>query len=187
MDREQLPELVALEREARDRLFAGDWLVRLSIEPSFDDIVVLGILREGGRRRRGAVSLRRWRRAADSERLRSPVERMRHSRPLVATIEVADVELSPDAADAVLRAIGSDLVVPVFAGGAALVLDGTSYEVCIRRHPIACTLRWSNSHPAEWRPVMNWFGGTWRRLWAMAAGAGEQRFAWEDDPGLVGS
>jgi hypothetical protein len=182
MDPEQIPDLLALERDAQERAAAGEWQLRLSVLPAFGDIVVLGVQRSRGRHDHGTVLLRRWRRALDFEKLHSPVERLRHPRLLTPTIDELDQSLSKSQSEEFSRRIYRDFAIPVLCpSGGVTHTDGVRYEVHRSQGTSSCTLSWFLNFPADWRPLMTWFSDTWRWLASLfnVQDVAAQQFYWE--------
>lgn len=69
MEREQWQEFQSLTAAAAQRLDDGDWLLRLSVRPSFDDWRMLGVRRL---KRQVEVVGRHWHRCEDAEKYRTP-------------------------------------------------------------------------------------------------------------------
>ena len=102
-----------------------------------------------------------WRSDLDLEKLRSPVERLRHRYPLVPSVEVHQL----DAASAELASLAAELAalaLPIGAPPSVGGIDGVTYEVAIQqpRHNIAltakCRLSWWEEPPVEWERLAAW-------------------------------
>jgi hypothetical protein len=93
-----------------------------------------------------------WRSDIDLEKLRTPVERLKHPKDLRPTIESESVQLSDAALQAIEFAI-RDVAVPFFVRGPSVVgLDGTRFEFQYSRTCLLASLEWRENHPEEWRP-----------------------------------
>jgi hypothetical protein len=161
VDREHQQEWHSLEQQACGLLRDGDWYLRLAVLPSFTDPHILGL--RGWPRGSSQVIWRRWRRDVDAEKLRNPVERLRHPRRLVPTIEekqsIFDAARARDLVDGV-----SKLSIPVIPQATSIGLDGTGYELLAKDGNHSINLRWREAAPREWLPIMKWFEAAWRDM-----------------------
>ncbi len=119
------------------------------IAPSFDDwsAYVLWEVRGEWRLRR-----RIWRYLVDAEKLRTPVERLRHPRPLLPTIETREIAYGASEAEAAFERLASLRLRVLPEGGGGHVLDGTDHEVALEDGAASMRLRW-NPIPAAWAPL----------------------------------
>jgi hypothetical protein len=133
------------------------------ILPSFTPPIAWDVFQ---RRRRGhdddLVLVRSsWRSDLDWEKLRTPVERLRHPYPLVPTLEVHQLN-TPSSELAHLAAELAALSLPIGAVPAVGGIDGVTYEVAIGQPPqyisfaAACRLSWWDKPPAEWDELAAW-------------------------------
>ena len=166
MDSEQHQEWYALQRAGKEALNVGDlWILRLVHEPSFDDHHVIGIQRVTRRfpdrlREHGFdVFARTWRRSEDSRKLETPIERLKHPRPLVPTIEERRVPVESAVPQRLLLELDK-ISVPMFPFEFPDGLDGTGYELSDAQN----TLRWWSTYPKTWEPLVMWWLSTWTTL-----------------------
>lgn len=157
---EQWQEFQKLQAEAARRLDDGDWVLRLSVWPAFDDWRVLGVRRV----KRGVeVVGRRWWRGDDAAKFVSPVERMRWPRVLVPTVDERSTMAEEGLIDELLTTLGG-VMLSIAPVSSMIGLDGVRYALSVQDAMIAARLRWWEGHPEAWRPLMVYFGEAWRRL-----------------------
>jgi hypothetical protein len=102
-----------------------------------------------------------WRSDLDLEKLRSPVERLRHPYPLIPSVEVHQLNAASGGL-AQLAAELAELRLPIGAPSSVGGLDGVTYEVAIEQppHSIAltakCRLSWWHRPPVEWEGLVAW-------------------------------
>lgn len=161
MDLEQRQEWDKLEVDAMRLVRAGNWYLRLGVFPSFSDPQVLGL--RGSRHHSSKVVWRKWCRAADAEKLRSPVERLRHPPQLAPTVEERQAIFDSLRAGALIEAL-SQLALPLVPPATSIGLDGTRYEVLARDGSHSVHLQWWEDTPREWHSLMRWFEAAWRDL-----------------------
>ena len=171
MESEQIREFGQLRDEVTARLrhhaYIDDQNARhvfqYLILPSFTPPISWDVFR---RRRKGSSNehmlLRTsWWSDVDGEKLRTPVERLRHPYPLVPTIEVH--ELSAPSAD--LERLAQQLAAVELAIGASPEVggvDGVNYEVAIEQpsscigQSARCRLSWWCQPPAAWSGLRAW-------------------------------
>jgi hypothetical protein len=139
---------VAAEAALRERppALRGLWVF---VAPSFDDwrAYELWELRGEWRLRR-----RVWRHLVDAEKMRTPVERLRHPRPLLPTIETREIPYGASEAEAAFERLASLRLRVLPEGGGGLVLDGADHEVALEDGAASMRLRW-NPTPAAWAPL----------------------------------
>lgn len=98
-----------------------------------------------------------WRSDLDSEKVRTPVERLRHSRPLQPTIELNLLSV-PSAELEQLSKELAELKLPIGAASHSYGIDGTFYEIAIDQSSVysssaKCRLSWWHTPPAQWPGV----------------------------------
>lgn len=179
MDREQVAELNSLEQRALGMLHGGEWAVFLANEPSFDDCCAVGATRW---HHEPELVFRRWQRGADMEKLRSPIERLKHPRELTPTMVERRQKISPERVDVWGRELAAITIgVPSHGLGFATA-DGVRFTIRAEMIQSTITLSWV-ACPPEWRSAADWFARTWR---AMTSEFGERNgaaFPWERPEG----
>jgi len=166
---QQLKEFYELSERAMSLLHAGIWRLRLAISPSFGEPRMLGIASSG---KTLVVTWRVWRRLIDTEKLRTPVERMRFPTRLEPTIEQGSSPLSAETLSDALDDLAK-LQVSALPPRSVFGTDGTGFDVFAGQGFHSATFRWWNSYPAEWKPLMTWFAKHWKSV-SSAASAGPE-------------
>jgi len=93
-----------------------------------------------------------WRSDLDSEKVRSPVERLRYPKDLTPTIESDVVWLTADEVIRMERTI-QGISVPLYLGqGSIAGCDGTLFEFRYDEIFFGGSIHWWENFPAEWRP-----------------------------------
>jgi hypothetical protein len=152
----------------------GRHVFQYLILPSFTPPISWDVFRQRRRDHEDDFVLVRsaWRSDLDQERLRSPVERLRHPYPLVPTIEVHLLK-APSNDLATLASEVNALSLPIGAPPRVGGVDGVTYEVAIEAAPFCffaakCRLSWWHKPPAEWHELAAWlhraeavFGAAW--------------------------
>lgn len=155
MDLEQGKELQKLTQRAHAALCADSWRLRLAVLPSFDNSLVVGVLRD----RPTSIVARIWQRHQDLRKLTSPVERLKHP----ATLEPTVTEMCVDDLNAVaensLRCL-HDLHLVTLPAHRRISLDGTRHSLLVSDSNFELNLSWTTPGPDEWRPVADWFDQT---------------------------
>ena len=96
-----------------------------------------------------------WRCDLDKEKLRTPVERLRHPYPLQPTIEVHELSAPSSELMRLAEDLGA-LAFPIGASSGVVGLDGVTFEVAIEQPPAhialaaKCRLSWWFEPPAAW-------------------------------------
>jgi hypothetical protein len=145
-----------------DGLEAGH-VFQYLILPSFTPPISWDVFR---RRRRGheddfVLVRSTWRSDLDLEKLRSPVERLRHPYPLIPSVELHQLNATSSEV-AQLAAELAALRLPIGAPPSVGGIDGVTYEVAIEQppHHIAltakCRLTWWHRPPVEWDGLAAW-------------------------------
>lgn len=170
IDREQHAEFRALRDAAGERLRAGTWRLRLDMQPSFEDCWAIGVIGD-------TTTARRWDRSADADKLRNPIERLKHPRTLTPTIVEHAAASQPGAIDRLLAGL-ADVRIPLNVLPDHITLDGVIFAV----HSTArasLSLSW-NTQPGPWKPLALWFAQTWRELASHLDIPHDNPFPWED-------
>lgn len=93
-----------------------------------------------------------WRSDLDSEKFKSPVERLRHPKDLAPTIEHETVWLTGDDIENLVQRM-RDISIPFFFGSPSVFgCDGTNFEFHYGELFFGGSVRWWENHPPEWRP-----------------------------------
>ena len=165
MDVEQQPEWSALREAAGVALNSGCWSLRLGVFPAFHPPEVLGIGSASRQVVRGRkirtemfteVRWRTWCQAVDYEKLRTPVDRLRHPRTLEPTVRFRSAEIERGVGDQLLQGLG-DVQIPALPVGRVCGTDGISFELFAATAMHRCDYKWWCDQPPEWRPLMEWF------------------------------
>jgi hypothetical protein len=174
VDREQLPELNAIEGDATLALRQPRGLVSISTSrliymlarPSFDDHVSWEILRGGPKDRFDYLAVRRsWLRTVDSAKLSSPVERLRHPTRLKPTMKLHVAEPPSEWVVQRLEALHELRIAPI-AEDNVVVLDGVSKELELYTLQGHVRYHWNHA-PGTWAQLDDWFWTTFNQIEAM--------------------
>lgn len=93
-----------------------------------------------------------WRRDLDSEKLRSPTERLRYPTPLLPTIESDTVPLTDSEIQTFQDRIRG-ISVPIYVGPPKFVgCDGTGYRFRCDEMFYGAAVHWWEDQPVEWLP-----------------------------------
>ena len=141
----------------------GSHVFQYLVLPSFTPPIAWDVFRRARRRYPDEFILVRtsWRSDLDQEKLRTPVERVRHPRRLTPTIEL---HLLP-AESSVLEQLAlrlSQLSLPIGASPGAFGIDGTTFEIAIEQPPhysplaAKCRLSWWEKPPTAWGALSEW-------------------------------
>jgi hypothetical protein len=167
---EQQREMTELELSLIPRLRGngfvekGRHVFQYLILPSFEPLVAWDVLERGRRGHPNEVVLVRtcWRKDIDYERMRTPVERMKHEYPLEPTIELHELP----APSAELELLASELRTMRLPLGGPLakvtIVDGTMCEVAIEQSSYwqafaaKCRLTWHGLLGPDWAPLKAW-------------------------------
>jgi hypothetical protein len=119
--------------------------------PSFENTVVWDLYSRTARHEIESHVLTRslWRMDVDLRVLRSPIERLKHPRPYLPTIERTQIDLSANEVETLMRRfreVSISLTVPKPLMGC----DGTTYELALFSVPCELRLRWWESLPEAW-------------------------------------
>ncbi|HIA52366.1 MAG TPA: hypothetical protein EYN91_09805 [Candidatus Melainabacteria bacterium] len=95
-----------------------------------------------------------WRSDIDGEKFRTPVERLKHPRPLEPTMEVQLLAV-PSTTLSILVNELLELKMKS-AERIGLCLDGIAYELTINHSGSECSLRWNMHLADEWEGLKNW-------------------------------
>jgi hypothetical protein len=102
-----------------------------------------------------------WRSDIDHEKLRTPVERLRHPYPLTPTIDIYQLPTSSEE----LKILADELAaveLPIGASPGVAGIDGVTYEVAIGQPPAyftfaaRCRLSWWCEPPDAWSALRAW-------------------------------
>jgi len=149
---------------------AGSTLCRLVVLPSFENAVAWDVLSLPTRGATARTRLLRscWRQDLDLHALGSPVERLRHSRPYRATVEVGSAPIDTAEIEGLVLRLRT-IPVPLSVARPPFGVDGTSYELEIGGASCKARIAWWAHLPEEWEvlgPVVeemcSLFESSWR-------------------------
>ncbi len=93
-----------------------------------------------------------WRSDLDMEKFKSPLERLRHPKDLVPTIENETVGLTGDDIEEFVQRVRG-ISIPFFLGSPSVVgCDGTNFKFHYDEFFFGGSLHWWEDRPLEWRP-----------------------------------
>lgn len=188
MELEQQAEFGELRERALSRLRSGgsaegddtSQLLLVLVAPWFGLPVGWEIVRIGGDvgTERFAAICTQWRSDVDLEKFRSPVERLRHPRPLNPTVEACRRELAPEVGRIVAAGL-CEPYTPTFARSEDVTLDGIEYELAFSNDGIHTRLKGSNQ-PIEGKgKLVQFFRCLTCELERRAQGTAQPRDEWE--------
>lgn len=101
-----------------------------------------------------------WRSDLDLAKLSSPVERLRHPRPLQPTIEIHVLSVPSETLENLFKEL-SNLKQSVATCQSQLVLDGVGYEIALEQTVKSGMssndrLSWNEPPPSEWQDIPSW-------------------------------
>jgi hypothetical protein len=125
----------------------------LFIEPSFEPSrsFTLYAPRPTLDNKDGVATQLTWRSDIDGEKLRDPVERLRHGIHIEPTIESDSWKVDESSLSSIRDRL-SKIAVPIYAKSDGIGLDGTSYEFQYNQRFHSISLKWWEQYPSEWRP-----------------------------------
>ena len=92
-----------------------------------------------------------WRRDVDVDKLRDPVERLKHPRVLKPTIEECAINVAPDVVTSIVAEL-AEISLPVLRPNEGIVgLDGASFRFSFSQGLYALDFTWWSGHPKWWR------------------------------------
>jgi hypothetical protein len=170
MEQEQRIEFEGLQAEAVERLRRGQSeagkffaVFRLTALPNFSNGTTWELLRDVQPERRPSegysvpepvysLARTRWRWDIDFAKFSSPVERLRHLRPLQPTFETQKWRVDSTSAQAWIDALEA-LSIPVRMARRSVVIGHpTAYELQFGDWLHGGTFNWFEQPPPEWRP-----------------------------------
>ena len=162
MEQELADEFYGLERRARQRLeeygtpsVRALCLLRVAVSPAFDPPVSWRLFEQRSRRsdeNSYFASYLCWRSDVDLAKFRSPVERLRHPRPLLPTFETFDVEVDSSLAQSMVAGVSS-AVIPAYVPKHSIGTDGISYDLTIGDGFVKARYHWWWKAPEPWQPL----------------------------------
>jgi hypothetical protein len=93
-----------------------------------------------------------WRMDVDSEALNDPIERLKHPRPYLPTMETDSADLDRATLQAVLAKF-SEIPMRLNVKSSNMGCDGTTFEFACGHYFWNARLRWWNELPAEWQSL----------------------------------
>jgi hypothetical protein len=157
-------EFSSLRELAHQRVYAGDWPLRLGVSPSFHGESCIGLRSEDRLLKLGTrlyLTWRRWDYHTDLERLEKALERGNRITGMSPTIEEKHKRVD----DAFLSTAIADLAavqIPAAVNCDLLGTDGSFYHVRTDQFWVASGFKWWSKGPPEWRPLALWFARTWQ-------------------------
>lgn len=97
------------------------------------------------------VSITTWQRAKDFDKLRNPVERLRHPKDLQPTFEESTYMIDADLVAQVTKELSAISLPSVRPTEAVLGLDGVGYRFFFRQGYFSLDLSWWCDSPSVWR------------------------------------
>lgn len=170
MEREQIDEFDKLRdvtiEKLRRHLFveARNHVFQLLELPAFEPSVAWDVFRQlnPGNEDELVLTGTVWRTDKDLEKLRSPIERVRHPHPSKPTIELFIVSVS----SAELSQLHQELVRLrlQLCVGSSSGLEGSFYEIALNQssapsRSATCRFSWWNDLPIEWQDLSGWLDG----------------------------
>lgn len=160
MQREQQEELWRLTEEARKVLDApvelSGYLPRVFSFwrlPAFHNLTRTTLYAPGCRResKQPFFTVTTWRRDVDQDKLRDPIERLRHPRILAPTMEESRVEVSTEVVAGLVAEL-SGIALPVLRPDEGLLgTDGIDFRFSFSQGFYALDLKWWGDGPRCWR------------------------------------
>lgn len=121
-------------------------LLQFLVMPSFTDSWCIDLVSTDGTT---AAFYTVWRMTYDIEAFSTAIERLKHPRPYLPTLESTKLDASSESIDAILERL-SAIVVPLSRVRNSISLDGTLYELQIGDGWTGILLQWHNQTPNEW-------------------------------------
>ncbi|MBI1332191.1 MAG: hypothetical protein GC165_04845 [Armatimonadetes bacterium] len=118
--------------------------LQLLVMPSFDDWWCIDLLEMGGVL---SAYLTTWYATKDHEAFRNGIERLRHPRPYVVTLESKRLDRTHEEVRKILE-VFSSLELPLDWKSDSVHLDGTPIELRVGDQPV---LSWNRETPGEWQ------------------------------------
>jgi hypothetical protein len=177
MDREQMDEFYAIREAACDGLRLGTYIERhrsvpvcqILILPSFENPVSWDVIRVAARGLGAQTRLYRscWRMDIDCENTRSPVERLKHPRPYIPTIDVDWVLIDRALVETIIGRLRATPILLALASR-PVGCDGVTFELSIGDFFCNARISWWCELPEEWkqiRPVVTELEGVFIQAW----------------------
>ncbi len=168
MDFEQIKEWLRLEHAAEQAVLEGDWLVRLDVVPAHGYLEVIGYRivddRDHDQTRSGTVLEHRWwDYQVEHEKLRTPVERLKHPRELTPSVRVRRTCALSEEVEALRTCFGA-VQVPMETRSNMAVLDGSRRRLVMHGNLTAVSLEWREGVAGAWCDLETVFERERRRL-----------------------
>lgn len=98
------------------------------------------------------ASLNVWRTDLDLEKLKSPIERLKHPTDLEPTMQGDTIWLTGSEVGSIEQRIGA-IPVPLYIGDSSLAgTDGTTFEFHYSRNFFGASIHWWVDQPSDWQP-----------------------------------
>lgn len=150
-------------------------LLQYLVMPSFSDTWCIDVVRSGDVL---AAYYTIWRMTRDIEHFTTAVERLKHPRPYVPTVESKLLNVSQGEISSLLTKLGRTRI-PLQSTTNSVWLDGIGYELQIGDGWTGVTLQWHNNLPDEWpselHDIMSALNELERQLAVHASGQSDER------------
>jgi hypothetical protein len=121
--------------------------------PAFHDQVrtTLYTPRRPGAGKDPFVSITTWKRSEDVDKLRDPVERLRHPKDLQPTIEESSTIIDAETVAQIIADLSAVSLPSIRPAEGVLGLDGVGYRFSFSQGYFSLDLSWWCDHPSVWR------------------------------------
>jgi hypothetical protein len=121
-------------------------LLQYLVMPSFTDTWCIDLMHSGDTL---AAYHTVWRMTQDIKGFTTAIERLKHPRPFVPTLESTPLDISNDTIASLMSKLGG-VTLPLKSIRNSISLDGTGYELQIGDGWRGLLLKWHNHLPDEW-------------------------------------
>jgi hypothetical protein len=182
VEREPWEEFETVRKAAIDALRCGQHIARsplsvicqLLVLPSFEDAIRWDVVEASSPPNGRQLHLQRtiWRMEVDSGAFRSPIERLKHPRPYLPTIETGIVNVNSARLDSILSQFRT-IRIPLAVEDPQSGLDGTAFELRLGGPFCSARIAWRCNLPNEWRefhPVVRDLEAFFNDSWSAESG-----------------